>query len=146
MSWEDVGVELVTVPSGPGRSPDDSSDLDTDFDDGLEELESLLWIHHVRLGHLLRTGHVSFTDWEHLLCYTVSMVLHVPLDTGSGFHGQPSPVHIEVISALASFLGEERVGPPLRTLLFVTRGIPRPGWEGFLVRGVGDVLHLPPTL
>ena len=25
-SWTDVGVELVTVPSGPGRSPENSSD------------------------------------------------------------------------------------------------------------------------
>ena len=25
-SWEDVGVELVTIPYGPGRSPDNSSD------------------------------------------------------------------------------------------------------------------------
>ena len=49
MSWEDVGVELVTIPSGPVRSPDNSSDPDTDSDYGLEELVSFLWVDHDRL-------------------------------------------------------------------------------------------------
>ena len=74
------------------------------------------------------------------------MILNVPLDPGCRVRGQPDPVHIEVIYALASFLREERVGPRLRALLFVTRGILRPGWTDFIVRGVRDVLHLPPTL
>ena len=40
MSWEDVGVELVTVLSGPGRFPDNSSDPDMDFDDGVQHFSS----------------------------------------------------------------------------------------------------------
>ena len=81
-SWEDVGVELVTIPSGPGRSLDDSSDPDTDSDGGLEELTSFLWVHRNCLEPLLRTETMSFTNWEHLLCFTVSMVLNIPLDPG----------------------------------------------------------------
>ena len=86
---------------------------------------------------------MSFTNWEHLLCFAVSMVLRVPLDPGSRFHGLPDSV--ADIPALVSFLEGEGVGLRLLHLLFVG-GIPRPGWEGFLVHGVGDVLHLPPTV
>ena len=70
MSWEDVGVELVTIPSGPVRSPDNSSDPDTDSDGGL-------WVYWNRLQPLLLGDpeNMSFWGWEHLLCFTVSTVL-----------------------------------------------------------------------
>ena len=120
-SWTDVGVELVTIPSGPGRSLEDSSDTDSDSDDGLEELVSILWVHRGRLAPLLRTENLSFAHWEHLLCFMVSKVLHIPLNPGSVFHGQPNTV--ADIHALASFL--EGVGRRLLQLLFVggIRGI-----------------------
>ena len=101
-SWEDVGVELVTIPSRPGRSPDNSSDLDLDSDSSLEELVLFMWLHSERLEPLLRTENMSFANGEHLLCFTVSTVLHIPLDLGSGFHGQPNTV--ADIHALASFV------------------------------------------
>ena len=103
-SWQDVGVVLETVPIGPGREW--SSDSDADLDD--EDLVSFLWVHNTRLRALIRSEHV---DWEHLVCFSVSQVLRIPLQLGSRFHHQLEPV--PDVYALACFLDEGRVGPRL---------------------------------
>ena len=134
-TWTDVGVELVSVPSGPGRSPDNSSgNSDAEYDDGFEDLVSFLWVHHTRLRALIRSDHV---DWEHLVCFSVSRVLRIPLQLGSRFCYQPEPD----VYALACFLGEDRVGPRLKTIL--SRHSPVWDWETFLIKGVSNVLRLP---
>ena len=66
-SWEDVRVELVTIPYGPGRSPDNSSDPNSDSDGsggGLEELTSFLLVIRDRLIALLwDPGNMTYWGW-----------------------------------------------------------------------------------
>ena len=105
-------------------------------------MTSFLWVVRDRLtALLLNPGNMTYWGWERLLCLTVSAVLPIPLEPGSRFHGRPNAA--ADTPALTSFLAGVR--RRLQHLLFVV-GVPCYGWEEFLVRGVGNVLRLPPTV
>ena len=144
-SWEDVRVEIVTIPYGPGRSPDNSSDPDTDSDDssgGLEELTLFPWVIWDRLNTLLwDPGNMTYWGWESLLCFTVSIVLPIALSWGGRFDGRSDSS--AGTPTLTSFLASSCYC--LQHLLFVG-GVLRHSWEEVLFCGVGNVLRLPPTV